>query len=450
MNKKFILKVLKISIPITLQSLINASVGLIDIIMIGKLGETEIASIGIANQPVFVYFMLVSAFSNAGAIFTAQYYGKNNPSIIRKISKLSVLLTLLLSIIFAAIGFFFASPIMSIYTNDMSIIKLSVDYLKIISISFIPLGITIAFSNILRSISITKVPFYGSVSAVLANFMLNYALIFGKFGFPTMGVKGAALASLIARVVEMGVILISIYIKNYPVIFTINKKINLSKKILKNYFEVFMPIVGSNALIAFGFAILNILYAKLGKEALTAVNIFNSIQNIATIGIGGLATTTGIICGQIIGRGDIREALENNKKIVKINFFLASFTSILIIIFSNSILNSYNISSRVFYITKLMLIIFSILLPISTINGTNISGLLRAGGDTTFIFIMDMLCMWGVMIPFAYLGYKLSMPLYFIYGLSFISESIVKITVSKLRIKSKKWIKVTLSLHSIK
>lgn len=441
MNKEFILKVLKISIPITLQSLINASVGLIDILMVGKLGETEISSIGIANQPVFVYFMLVSAFSNTGAIFIAQYYGKNNISLIKKISKLSVLLTLLLSILFAFIGFFLAESIMKIYTNDIDILKLSIDYLKIISLSFIPLGITIAFSNILRGISITKIPFYGSICAVVANFILNYLLIFGKFGFPTMGVKGSAIASFIARLIEVGVILISIYIKKYPVIFSINKRLNLSKKIIKNYAKVFTPIVGSNTLIALGFAVLNILYAKLGKEALTAVNIFNSIQNMATIGIAGLAATTGVICGQIIGRGDIEDALENNKKILKINFYLAILTSSLIVLFSNNILGSYNISSRVFNITKIMLLIFAILLPISTINGTNISGLLRAGGDTNFIFIMDMFCMWAVMIPLAYLGYKFTLPLYFIYGISFISESIVKIIVSKLRIKSRKWIK---------
>ena len=212
-DKKFIKTMITLALPITLQSFITSSLNLVDNLMIGKLGEEAIASVGLANQYFFI-FMLVLTGINAGAsVFMAQYWGKRDEKNIKSMLGLNILVSFVATIIFGIGAVFFSDKIMTVLSNDPNVIALGSSYLKIVSVSYVFTNLTMAFSSALRSTEQPKIPMFASLIGVLSNAFLNWIFIFGNLGMPSMGVNGAAFATMLARGIEVTFIITTIYIR---------------------------------------------------------------------------------------------------------------------------------------------------------------------------------------------------------------------------------------------
>lgn len=194
-NKQFFLSIITLIIPITIQNLISSSLNMVDNLMIGSLGETAIASVGLVNQYFFVFMLCLTGINAGAGIFMSQFWGKRKTANIRKMFGLDLVLSVIVSIIFFIPAFIFPEIIMKVFTKDLEVINLGVQYLRVISITFILTSITQAYSTTLRCIGIAKAPMYGSLIGVLTNATLNWILIFGNLGFPALGVVGAAVST---------------------------------------------------------------------------------------------------------------------------------------------------------------------------------------------------------------------------------------------------------------
>jgi len=433
-------QMLSIALPIMLQSLILSLINLTDVFMIGRVGEVEIASVGLSNQILFVFMLFCMGINNAGAIFIAQYFGRNDKSKIKNILAISVSLSLILASTFALLAYFIPDKLMAIYTNDIRVINVAVPYLKIVAISYIFTAFTIVYSTLLRSMGNTKMAMYASIVTLIINITLNYLLIFGNFGFPKMGVAGAGLATTIARLFEICTIVFISFKKDYDIFLKLKHFKDISLSHLKEFFKTGLPVIGSHVIWSLGTTTLFMIYARVGTDAVTAMNISGSLERIAFISIVGVGSAVGVIVGQELGRGNYENAYKLSKNMLKLNAFLGFIVAIILFVSAEFLVKFYNIPDEIKLLSANVIRIFAISLPLKALNFTNMVGILRSGGDTRYIFIVDLIGMWLAGIPMAFLGYKLAYPIYIVFLMA-LSEELVKVTGSMTRFVSKKWIK---------
>lgn len=433
-------QMLSIALPIMLQSLILSLINLSDVFMIGRVGEVEIASVGLSNQILFVFILFCMGINNAGSIFIAQYFGRNDKSKIKRILAISISLSLILASIFALLAYFIPHRLISIYTNDIRVINVAIPYLKIVAISYIFTAFTIVYSTLLRSMGNTQMAMYASLVTLLINITLNYLLIFGNFGFPTLGVAGAALATTIARFFEIFTIIFISCKKKYDIFLKIRHFKELSFCHIRDFFKTGLAVIGSHVIWSLGTTTLFMIYARVGTDAVTAMNISGSIERIAFIVIIGVGSAVGVIVGQELGRENFESAYRLSKNMLKLNAFFACILGILLFICADFLVRFYNIPEEIKLLSSNVIKIFAISLPLKALNFTNMVGILRAGGDTKYIFNVDFISMWLTGIPMAFIAYRLSYPIYIVFLMA-LSEELTKFIASMIRFISKKWMK---------
>lgn len=439
MDKKLKKQMINIALPIMLQSLILSLINLTDVFMIGRIGEVEIASVGLSNQILFLFMLFCMGINNAGAIFVAQYFGRGERNKIKVILAISLIFSLLLASTFALMASFFPDKLMNIYTKDPLVVEAAVPYLKIVAVSYIFTGLTIVYSTLLRSMGNTKMAMYASIIALIFNVTFNYILIFGKLGFPRLEVSGAAIATTIARFLEISTIFIVSKRRNYDIFLKLNNFKEISIAYLKDFFIKGLPVIGSHVIWSVGATTLFVIYGHVGTKAVTAMNISGSIERIAFIAIVGVGSAVGVIVGQELGKGNHEKAYHLSKEMLRLNAFLAFIIGIILFSLSGVLVEFYNIPDDIKRASANVIKILGLILPIRALNFTNMVGILRAGGDTGRILLIDILAMWGTSIPMAYIGYKMGFPVYLVFLMA-ASEEITKVVGSMHRFISKKWI----------
>lgn len=439
--KDFYKKLLQIAVPITVQGLITSSINLMDVFMIGKLGGTSIAAVGLANQITLLLIISLFGINSAGVIFVSQFYGKKDYENIKKIVALCSLLSCTITLFFVALSLSFPAALIEMYTPDRAVIAEASGYLRVVAGSYFFTAFSIALGQLLSGMSKTKEAMFGSIIALCINVTLNYLLIFGKFGFPELGILGAAIATTTARFFEFFTLLTLSVRRNYPVFFSYEECKNINRKFIQNYCKTALPVMGSYAFWVLGTTTLTAIYARIGTEAIIAINIFNSIEKIVSTGIIAMSCAAGIIIGQELGRDKISEAINIAKKVNITGFSFAMIMAASLGMFIDFIIKFYNITPEVTVLTKQIMLFFCFLLPFITLNSINMMGTLKAGGETKLIFFVDMICMWGTSVPLAFAGFFLKLPMKYVYLIAIGSGEAVKLTVSMFRVISLKWAK---------
>lgn len=441
-DKKFLKSMLVIAIPIALQNLITSSLNMVDTLMISSLGKSSIAAVGLANQLFFFYILLSFGINSGSSIFIAQYWGKEDIISIRKVLGLALCLSIILGVIFTFIAFFFPEFVMAIFIKEPEVIKLGSDYLRIVSLSYIATTIAFAYSVALRSTGRPNVPMVVSAISFVTNTVFNYLLIFGKFGFPQLGVKGAAWGTVIARFVEVGIILYSIYSKQGILAASLSDLLSWNKEFFQRYIKTTYPVILNEGFWSLGQVMYSIAYARIGEEATAAVQIATTIQNVFFVIVRGLANSCTVMVGNKIGAGDEDEAYE-----YAIQFLIMSASLGVILGLIQSLTPSLTLSlfkglePSVYMLAKKILVILGLTYIARMFNSTAIVGVFRGGGDTTFSMILEMGSVWLVGVPLAFIGaLYLKLPVYYVVALVSL-EDLVKTIVSIPRIISKKWIK---------
>ena len=439
-DKEYLTNLIKIVLPITFQNFISASLNAIGVLMIGQLGDTSVAAVGLANQVFFLFSLMLFGITSGSAIFTAQYWGSQNLPDIRKITLLCLSLTLATGTFFTIIAIGFPQAVMRLYTPDPAVIKLGSDYLQIIGISYLPTAISFTLASQLRSTGNVRPPMMVSVIALSLGSLLNYALIFGKFGMPMMGVSGAALGTCLARLVECIAILLVTYFGHFPTAARLTDFKGSGRKLLTQYTVIVLPVAANETIWALGITIYNMIYARIGTQAIAAINITSTIDSLAFVIFIGLSNASAIMIGNRIGAGEEKKAILYARRALVLGISLALVVGALVLLFSNVILSLYNISETAAVDAKGILIVLMCSLSIRVTNMIMIAGILRSGGDTWFAMVLDICTVWLVGIPMALLGtFVFHLPVYWVVTMV-LADEITKFVGGLYRFRSRKWI----------
>ena len=432
---------LKLAIPIVIQNLITSSINAVDTLMIGKLGEVEIAAVGIANQYFFLFNLLIIGITSGAGIFISQYWGQKDKENIHKTLGLSLISSTVFSILFTIVAMIIPEYIMLAFNKDPYVIKLGVDYLKIVSISYVFTAISLVYGVSSRCVEDTIGPMLVSIIALLTNASLNYIFIFGHLGFSAMGVKGAAIATLIARVVETIALILYIYLKKGILAAKFKNIMDISKDFIAKSLKTIIPVVINDMCWAVAMIIYAIAYGYLGTQAMAAVQITTTIQNVFMVFTFGLANGASVMIGHQVGAGNIDISLEYTKRFIKLSTIVGIVIGILLAISSPLILSFFNISQEVYQSALRILYIIAITMVIKVIGIVNIVGILRGGGAVSYSLKVEALTMWLVGVPLVFFGsFILKLPVEWVVLLVSLEE-VAKVIFTMKKLKGKEWIR---------
>ena len=440
-DKEFYIRLFVITLPIAMQSLITSSLNMLDTMMIGKIGELELASVGIANQYYFLFSLLTNAIPIGSGVLIAQLWGKKDTLNIKRTLSRSLFYNIILTLGFMILGLSLPGKIMSIFSNDPAVINIGIDYLKIVVISYLFTSITFTFASGLRSTGNTKLPMWGSFIGLIVNGVLNAILIFGLFGAPKMGIKGAALATLIARIVEFIIVVGAVYLKVDVLKLRFKDMLELSKSLSETLNKVTLPIFLNESCWAFGNITYTAIYASIGTSAAASIQICSTVMNLFMIVAFGLANAAVVIIGNEIGANREDEAISASKKISSLSVKISIVLAIVLALLAKPIVSFFNVSAEVKMAAQYILYIYALVMVFKVYNAVMIVGILRGGGDTTYGSILQGLTLWLIGIPLAaFATFVLKLPVYFVVMFATVEE-IIKLLLMMRRFKSFKWIK---------
>ncbi len=440
-DRKFIRKVIAIAIPVAIQALLNTTLNLVDNVMIGALGESSIAAVGLANKVFFVFTLLLFGIVSGSSILTAQYWGKRDIKNIRRVLGFSLIIGLVGAILFMLAGLFIPKLVMRIFTPSEGTISIGASYLAIVSLSYPLTAITNCYISLLRATNKVKAPVFISIIAILVNVVLNYTLIYGKFGAPRLGVQGAAIATVVARVVECISILSVVYMSKGPAAAKIKELVSFDKDFIKKYWITVSPVIANEFIWGLGVTMYSLVYGRMGDEAVASITITQNVEQICVVLFQGLSSATAVILGNELGANKLKEAEKHAKSFFIIQLMLTVIMGIVCVLIRRPLINLFSVDNNVASDITKCLTVFICYLPFKMFNLVNIVGVLRSGGDTKAALILDMTGVWCVGIPFAFLGgIVLGLPIYYVYAMITIEE-VYKFILGFKRYKQKKWLK---------
>lgn len=439
-DKKFLKSLWVLALPITIQSFITSSLNLIDNVMVGRLGEEAIASVGLANQYIFIFSLCLMGINAGASVFMAQYWGKKDVKSIKKILGLDMNIGLFVSLLFGLAAFLLPEQIMGILSRDPAVIELGAGYLRIVAISCLFTSFTQVFSAGLRSTEQVKVPMYASLMGVLTNAVLNWIFIFGKFGVPAMGVYGAALATTLARVVEMLFIVGYVYISKNKIAAKLSELFSFDMELVKIYFKTSWSVIANELIFSIGMTAFSMAYARIGTNAVATMQIATTLNNIFTVLLMGMAAATAIMVGNRIGADDEPEARKIAHHTGWLTPIISAVLAIIIWMVAPLVLKPFNVGPETYADTLVILRLMALFLPMRAFNMVMIVGVFRGGGDTLYSMLVQAGTLWLYAVPLAFFSAT-------VLGLSVISvyflvctEECVKVFFELKRLHSGKWI----------
>ncbi|NLY75431.1 MAG: MATE family efflux transporter [Firmicutes bacterium] len=439
-DRDFYRQMLKLSLPVMLQNFISAFLNMIDTVMVGKLGETEIAAVGIANQYFFFFMMFMIGLSAGCGVFIAQFWGKRDSRNIKRILGIGLGTSVMVSLLFMVLGWLIPDGIMALFNNDPRVIRLGAGYLKIVLVSYLFTGITIIYNFSLRSLGITVEPMLISGLAVICNAFFNYVFIFGKMGAPAMGVEGAALATVIARVMEAGVLTAVVYKGKSALAASFKELTDLSLEFIKKSYRTIFPVLLNDICWGLGTMVYAAVYGRMGAQAVAAVQICNTTSNLFMVAIFGISSAAAVMLGQRIGAGEYELSRDYARRFCILAIILGIILGLLLAAASPWILNMFNLSMAARHYSQIILYLISALFFIRIFDIVLIVGILRGGGDVRQALLIEGFTMWGIGVPLTILGaFVFKLPIYAVYALALLEE-VVKGIIGTMRLKSGRWI----------
>ena len=454
-DKSFLKKTFAITFPVALQNILNSMLNLVDTLMIVELGDTTVAAVGLANRVFFVFSLLVFGICSGSGILASQYYGKREMVNIRRVLRMSILIGVGGSFLFLIPGIYFPEYVMRIFTSDENIIAIGATYLAVIAISYPLTAVTNAYVAILRSMNYVKLPVVITSIAIVVNVVLNYGLIFGKLGLPEMGVAGAALATVIARVVEFCSLLIIVRMHKAgdngvgDFIHTKYDKIKekgvnfLNRAFVMKYLYTASPVIANEFMWGLGVTMYSLVYGRMGVDAAAAITISGTVEQLAMVFFFGICHAAAVVLGNELGANNLERAEEHAKNYIVLQLGLSIIGAIITLLLRGQIISLFDasVSEVVANNVNYLIIVFALFMPIRMLNALFIVAIFRSGGDTKAALFLDVTGVWFIGIPMAVLGgLVFHLPIYIVYAMILLEE-VYKVILSFIRYRQKKWLK---------
>lgn len=439
-DREYFRQLLRFALPLTLQNLVTNSLNMVGVVMIGQLGEVPVAAVGLANQIFFLLQLVIFGISSGSAIFTAQLWGKNDLPNIRRVLSLGLTIAWAAGLLFFCLSMFVPEVVLGIYSKDPAVVAAGQEYLNVFAPGYLFFATTMIYGVVLRSTGDVKTPMTISVSALAFNMLLSWALIFGKFGAPALGVRGAALAALISRSLECIAMLTVVYTSRPIVAARLRDFRSLDLSFINRVFKPMLPVILNETFWSFGTTAYFVVYARMGTDSLAAMNIVSTIDNLALVLVFSVANATAIMVGNRIGAGQIENAYHCAGRSLALAVTLGLLVGSQVLLWSPAILSLYKVSPQVIENARRVLSMVALFQWIRAFNATMVVGVLRSGGDTRFSFFLDGLIIWFLGVPMAFVSaFVLRLPVWWVYCF-IMSEEILKWLLGMRRYFSRRWI----------
>jgi putative MATE family efflux protein len=439
-DRKFLRAFFVIALPVALQNFFIASLGIVDTMLVGQLGETPIAAIGLANNIYFILTLVLFGVTSGTAIFVSQFWGQKDIVNIHRTQGLSLSLGVGSAFLLALIAVFLPHQVLSLYTNDPVVIDSGAEYLRVVGLSYIPVACTLCYASVLIRVGHVRLTVTVAIIFLCTSTLLNYGLILGHFGLPALGVRGAAIAACVARWFECLTLLSITYLRKLPPAASLRRLFDIPASFFRRYFQVGAVVLLNEILWAIGFTVITGIYAHISTEAIAAVNIARALQNLALVMNWGSITACAVLVGKIIGEGDNEKAHQYGTWSLLTGALISVATGLLMIVVAPLLLGIYRVPPETKALAFSLVVVMGLSLWLRTLDGITIVGVLRSGGDTVFSSFLDTISIWvgGVLVCYI-AGVTLGLPVIWVQIVS-IAESLIKIGFGFPRIASKTWI----------
>lgn len=438
-NKAFLREALRLTLPISMQFLVASAVNLADVIMLGRLGDEQVAAAGAANQIFFLLNLISFGIFSGASVFLAQFWGAKDVRNTRRTIGMMYILGITAALLFTVGAIFLPRTLINFYAHEASVIDYGAGYLSIVGISYVPTVIGFALSVVCRSTGNMKLPTFTSVLSMMINIVGNAILIFGLLGAPALGVNGAAIATVIARTVECAVLVFFIYRHKMAGAATFRELFCFDRMFVRRYVKTTAPVLINETLWSIGTSLYSVAFGLLGTNAVAAVQIANTIAQMLLVFVRGAGNAAAIMIGNKIGAGKEEEAFADSKRFMILMLVIGSIVCVAVILLRPLILSIYNVSDETLQFANELLLLHGLTTIPDSINMLVIVGVCRSGGDTKFACLLDTLSVWLLGMPLGFLGVYLGFPLWAVF-LCVSTEKIAKPILGIPRVYSKKWI----------
>lgn len=413
-NQLFYISALSLALPSIIQQFVTIFSSMVDNIMVGGLDEVSIAGVSIGNQIFWIYTVVLLGVCAVGGIFIAQYQGAKNDEKTQEVFRVTLLVASGLGLIFFLMMHFIPTVPLSIFANDPDTINAALKFVNYIKYTFLLYAISTAIGASLKYYGLIKISMYTSILSVIVNIIFNYLLIHGNLGFPALGVEGSAIATLIARVVEISVVIMFMLVLKTPIYTRLVDIFKFDKKVFTDYRNKAYGLISNEFFWALGFQLVIVAYTQRISSNIAAMSIANVIINLITVGMSGMNVAVSIIVGNSLGKGDFEKAKKDSARLFKLAAMVGLFLGVLSLILSIFITSLYNVNEETITKARLMILVAAIFAAIYYLNATHFY-VLRAGGDTKSVLIMDSGFTWAIILPLAFLlgFFHLYMPIHY-------------------------------------
>ncbi|WP_294429280.1 MATE family efflux transporter [uncultured Treponema sp.] len=440
-DRDFKAQLIQIALPVTVQVLIEASLSLIDQIMIGRLGSEAISGIGLAGKFISLYHVVLSSIVSAAGILISQYFGAKNKKGINQSFFLLFYSSFFVAAVFFTLSIFSPNQIMSFYSKDYGTVAEASVYLKWRTIGFFPCVLTMFISAMLRNMKRAKLPAFAGVVAIFLNTILNCFLIFGLWIFPKMGSAGAALASSIAQLTEMLILLLLFLREEKKQNFALRPVFAFEKDFVYKVAKILFPILLGEFMWSLGENMYAVIYGHLGTEPCAAMTLMYPIQGIAIGALCGVSSAAGIITGNSLGASDNNKAWSQAMGFVKLTLTAGILIGIAVISISPLYVRLFNVAPETRLVTIKILVAFSVVFTAKVFNMVVGGGVLQSGGQTKFLTAVNIIGTWGFGVPLGFISaYVFHLPIWWVYFMLSLEE-LVRVGISVWLLRSRKWMK---------
>ena len=438
-QQTFFQSVIRIAIPVALQSMLQSSFSMIDQIMVGQLGSTSIAAVGVAGKFAFLYSVVTGAVTAIAGIMISQYIGQKDQKAADRSLCVNLLVAGEIGLLFTMLSLLFPEQIMQLYSDDADAVRYAASYLRIIAGTYLPIGVASTLSVMLRCNDWAKAPLYAAILSTLTNTGLNYILIFGKLGAPALGVQGAAIASVASQWVNVLIIILFFrgLLSERSERFIPSVKLNGTDR--RQYLVMLLPVMVNEFLWGLGQNVFTIIYSHIGTQEVAAVALISPVESLLIGALSGFAQAAGILIGKRLGEEEYDKAYSESKKLMWYGFAGSVALSLLLLLLKGYYVRIYNVEDYVLQTAQWLLVAFAVLAPFKVQNMILGGGIIRSGGKTKYIMWIDLLGTWALGVPLGFLaGRWIGLPVawvYFVIGL----EEIVRWGISVRLFRSRKW-----------
>lgn len=439
-DKNFRKKLLALVLPITFQQLMLAVVSASDALMVGVIGQDLLSAVSLASQVTFVYNLFLAALTIGTSIFAAQYWGKGDKNAIERILGIVLRTSMLVSAVFFAGTMFTPELLMRIFTEDPVLTVYGTDYLRIVSVTYLMCGISQIYLCIMKNSGLAAKSMVISSTSAGLNIILNAVLIYGLFGAPRMEAAGAAAATALSRVAELAWVLLELR-KKGRIKIRLRYILHPDQPMRKEFWHYTFPVLGNELVWGGGFTMYSVIMGHLGTDAVAANSIANIVKNLIASLALGIGNGGAIIVGNELGAGKLEKAKSYGGKLCHIAVISGICSGIFLLAVSPAVLIVSDLSPTAEEYLKWMLVMCSYYMIGKYVNGTTISGIFCAGGDSRFGFLCDTVTLWCFTVPAGFItAFVLKVPVLLVYFIINLDE-MVKLPAVYRRYKKYRWLK---------